>query len=89
MGAEMSVEVGRADKRDEKHKLLAFGFAHSRVEFLDVAASAFAPVETADLEHTPESAFDGRLAVDFHRGLEFGPHVGLPLRSGFVKALVC
>ena len=52
------------DKPGKQFKLLTLGAAHLLYEINDIIHTAFAPVESTDLEHTPEGALHGAYGVN-------------------------
>ena len=52
------------DESSEKFELFEFGTAHAFDKFVYILASAYLPVESPDLEHSPEGAFYCRYFVD-------------------------
>ena len=60
----MAQEPRAADESGEELELLALVGAHAGDKLGRRRRACHAPIETADLEHAPEGAFDGRDLVD-------------------------
>ena len=67
---EVLEHVEFTDESGEDFELLALRAAHGLGHFRRGGKTELLPVEAADLEHTPESAFDGGDAVDSQGGVE-------------------
>lgn len=75
--AEVFVEACVGDEFGEQFELVALGARHFFDKFLYVFAATEFPVESTELEHTPEGSLDCRFAVDVHSLFESGVLCGL------------